>query len=296
MPAGIESECEADRMLMLCNREPTLSNQVAALCQLMEPCSIRKTNRMSSSTRNLIASRDWHTSVRDLARSQRKAISAVRDFFGTDESYIVVALVLAGRCIDLRMGVPHGNGPFSPLLFVLGVSHLAHKLQQGEWYDNELGAAFFDVDVELLDIYERGICEILHRHSSLLVGREQRDACRVLLQEIGILSREQPQPITATKAMQKSSGGDQSASQLVGAMAMNGHLLGAKLSDEGDNNDAGSGVNEKDDEDDEDDEDFDEDEETGFLMASEVDLEASDLEHLLSSWLPTPAQTVEQAA
>ena len=238
--------------------------------------------------------------MRDLARSQRKAISAVREFFGADENHIIAALVLAGRCIDLRMGVPHGDGRFSPLLFVLGVSHLAHKLQQGEWYDNELGAAFFDVDVELLNVYERGICEVLHRHSSLLVGKEQRVACRELLQELGILSRQQQQqqqqqPAAATKVVSREPSGEagQSVSQLVGPLAANGPLHGSGPQGYG----GGGDANQADDDYDDDDEDFEEGEEdeaaeadeTGLEMASEVDLD-----NLLSSWLPT--QTVEQAA
>ena len=139
----------------------------------------------------LLVSEDWARSVQSLVRGRWRQIEGIRDFYDMDNDCLALLLVLAGRTIDLKMGVPHGDAPFCPRTFVLAVSAAAHKLFWNEWYPNELGALFFDVPCEMIDLYERGICELLHAHSSLYVSCDQRAACIDMLRQRGLI---QPEP------------------------------------------------------------------------------------------------------
>ena len=137
----------------------------------------------------LLPSADWARSVQSLVHgaARWRQIEGIRDFYARDDDYLALLLVLAGRTIDLRMGVPHGDAPFCPRTFVLAVSTLAHKLYCNKWCTNENAALFFDVPCPILDLYEQGICELLHAHSSLYVSQEQRAACIEILRQRGLI-------------------------------------------------------------------------------------------------------------
>ena len=137
----------------------------------------------------LLPSADWARSVQSLVHgaARWRQIEGIRDFYARDDDYLALLLVLAGRTIDLQMGVPHGDAPFCPRTFVLAVSTLAHKLYCNKWCTNENAALFFDVPCPILDLYEQGICELLHAHSSLYVSQEQRAACIEILRQRGLI-------------------------------------------------------------------------------------------------------------